>query len=73
MAGGDQVQVDGGYCTIGFVAIKGGTAGAVSAGHRTEGDPYNGGVTSNHEVRQPTSSNLIGQEDSDPTFSLCPR
>ena len=55
-------------CTIGFVAIKDGTAGMVTAGHCNEGDPYNGGVN-NQRFDQPSTINFIGYEDLDPPFS----
>lgn len=71
MAGGYQIRVNGGvgYCTMGFVAIKGSTAGMVTAGHCTQPYPYDGGVTPQNQVHQPSPNNLIGYEDIDPTFS----
>ena len=39
MAGGYQVIGQGGACTMGFVAIKDGTAGMITAGHCNEGLP----------------------------------
>ena len=69
MAGGYQVRVDGKNCTLGFVTIKDGTPGMVTAGHCTEASPYDGGVSSNNQVHQPAPNNLIGFEDIDPTFS----
>ena len=69
MAGGYQIRIDSRNCTMGFVAIKGRTAGMVTAGHCTEAAPYDGGVTSGNQVHQPASYNLIGNEDIDPAFS----
>ena len=70
MAGGYQISFGGlGNCTLGFVAIKSGTAGMVTAGHCTEAQPYDGGVTSSNRVHQPSSYNVIGYEDIDPAFS----
>ena len=39
MAGGYQIRIDSRNCTMGFVAIKGRTAGMVTAGHCTEAAP----------------------------------
>ena len=69
MAGGYQINFGHGDCTMGFVAIRDGTAGMVTAGHCTEAQPYDGGVTSNNQVHQPSASNLIGFEEIDPSFS----
>ena len=69
MAGGYQINFGFGNCTMGFVAIRSGTAGMVTAGHCTEAQPYDGGVISNNQVHQPSSYNLIGYEDIDPSFS----
>ena len=69
MAGGYQINIGGRICTMGFVAVKSGTAGMVTAGHCTEAPPYDGGVTSSNRVHQPSSYNLIGYEDIDPAFS----
>lgn len=69
MAGGYQVLVDGKDCTLGFVTIKDGTPGMVTAGHCTEAQPYDGGVSSNNQVHQPDANNLIGFEKVDPVFS----
>ena len=69
MAGGYQINIGARTCTLGFVAIKSGTAGMVTAGHCTEAQPYDGGVTSSNQVHQPSSYNLIGHEDIDPAFS----
>ena len=69
MAGGYQTNISGRNCTLGFVAVKSGTAGMVTAGHCTEAQPYDGGVSSNNRVHQPSSYNLIGYEDIDPAFS----
>ena len=69
MAGGYQINIGGRICTLGFVAIKSGTAGMVTAGHCTEAQLYDGGVTSSNQVHQPSSYNLIGYEDIDPAFS----
>ncbi len=69
MAGGYQINIGGRNCTMGFVAVRGGTAGMVTAGHCTEAPPYDGGVTSSNRVHQPSSYNLIGNEDIDPAFS----
>ena len=41
----------------------------VTAGHCTEAQPYDGGVASSNQVHQPSSYNLIGYEDIDPSFS----
>ena len=69
MAGGYQIQNGNELCTLGFVAIRDGTAGFVTAGHCTEGDPYDGGVASTNQIHQPGGSNLVGFEDTDPSFS----
>ena len=69
MAGGYQVDFGYGACTMGFVTIKGGTAGMVTAGHCTESGVYDGGVASANNVHQSSSSNLIGFENVDPSFS----
>ena len=68
MAGGYQVIGHGGACTIGFVAIKDGTAGMITAGHCTEGDPYDGGIDY-QGFHQPIPHNYIGLEILDPPFS----
>lgn len=69
MAGGYQIKFGSRTCTLGFVAIKSGTAGMVTAGRCTEAAPYDGGGTSGNQAHQPSSYNLIGNEDIDPSFS----
>ena len=70
MAGGYQMEFAlGDPCTMGFVAIRDGTAGMVTAGHCTESSPYDGGVEWGNQVHQPAMDNLVGYEDIDPEFS----